>query len=317
MISVLHQLVLTGAHLPAKIEDVVSDGEYRAVAIAAFLADHTATSGTGPIIFDDPLSSLDDHYEEAVVSRLVELAKERQIVVFTHRLATAAMLAEASDLGGVARATRAVEREVWGSGETRIPPLQAQVSGEAVKQLRRDVKIAKEARETKGQVEYEVRAQSICSNARKLIEGLVADDLIGGITARFRRKITTQNKLHWLTAITEADCTFIDSMMTHFSYYEHLQPQEAPVALPLPDDLDARLLEIEKWIADFRSRARAAAKREAKAPQTAPTPPDCEQCQSLTPLDAHPTAFQPRRSSQIPLTETAEPTDGDTRIRPS
>jgi hypothetical protein len=83
----LHQLRLKGAKLPKAIpESVFSDGERRIVSLAAFLADVAEKPCTAPFVFDDPISSLDHDFEWQVAQRLVELAKDRQVLVFTHRL---------------------------------------------------------------------------------------------------------------------------------------------------------------------------------------------------------------------------------------
>jgi energy-coupling factor transporter ATP-binding protein EcfA2 len=66
--------------------DILSDGEKRIVSLAAFLADVTGYTASTPFIFDDPISSLDQEFEEKTIERLVELSKARQVIVFTHRL---------------------------------------------------------------------------------------------------------------------------------------------------------------------------------------------------------------------------------------
>jgi ABC-type Mn2+/Zn2+ transport system ATPase subunit len=63
---------------------VLSEGEYRIVSLAAFLADVGGKDFSAPFVFDDPISSLDQDFEEAVVQRLVELSQERQVIIFTH-----------------------------------------------------------------------------------------------------------------------------------------------------------------------------------------------------------------------------------------
>lgn len=72
--------------------EVLSEGEQRIVALAAFLADATGSDRSLPIVFDDPVSSLDQRFEEAVANRLAELAETRQVLVFTHRLSLMVLL---------------------------------------------------------------------------------------------------------------------------------------------------------------------------------------------------------------------------------
>jgi len=78
-----HKLVLD---LPVntKLDEILSEGEQRAIAIGSFLAElHLAGHGGG-IVFDDPVSSLDHHWRKRVAHRLVEESKMRQVIVLTH-----------------------------------------------------------------------------------------------------------------------------------------------------------------------------------------------------------------------------------------
>jgi len=66
------------------VTDVVSEGESRALSLAAFLTELSTANSQSAIIFDDPVSSLDHIWRERIARRLVSEAKDRQVVVFTH-----------------------------------------------------------------------------------------------------------------------------------------------------------------------------------------------------------------------------------------
>lgn len=66
---------------------ILSEGEQRAVALAAFFSELTLSEHPSSIVLDDPISSLDHVRRKAVVRRLVKEAKQRQIIVFTHNIA--------------------------------------------------------------------------------------------------------------------------------------------------------------------------------------------------------------------------------------
>jgi energy-coupling factor transporter ATP-binding protein EcfA2 len=100
--------------------DILSEGEARIVALAAFLADVTGCDSNNPFIFDDPISSLDQTYEEKTVKRLVELSENRQVIVFTHRLSLLGQLIELTD-GKIT--TECIRKEHWGTGEIGETPL--------------------------------------------------------------------------------------------------------------------------------------------------------------------------------------------------
>ncbi|MBK8017643.1 MAG: AAA family ATPase [Betaproteobacteria bacterium] len=67
-----------------KLEEILSEGEQRAIAVGAFLAELRLASHGGGIVFDDPVSSLDHWRRRQVARRLVEEAKGRQVIILTH-----------------------------------------------------------------------------------------------------------------------------------------------------------------------------------------------------------------------------------------
>lgn len=93
-----HRISIKGAFEKKKTEEVLSEGEYRVVSIAAFLADLNSINKTQAFIFDDPINSLDHNYEDNVAKQLVKLSFERQVIVFTHRLAFAETLKNCMEL---------------------------------------------------------------------------------------------------------------------------------------------------------------------------------------------------------------------------
>ncbi|HTU35441.1 MAG TPA: AAA family ATPase [Candidatus Acidoferrum sp.] len=70
-----------------EIDQVLSDGEKTAVALADFLTEATLDDSGGGIILDDPVTSLDNKWKATLAQCLAECAAERQVVVFTHDLA--------------------------------------------------------------------------------------------------------------------------------------------------------------------------------------------------------------------------------------
>lgn len=73
--------VLSGKHKPSK---VLSEGEQKVLAIADFLAEARLAGITAPVIFDDPVSSLDHRRINEVAQRVAALTTTTQVIVFTH-----------------------------------------------------------------------------------------------------------------------------------------------------------------------------------------------------------------------------------------
>ena len=78
-----HKLVLD---LPVtkKLDEILSEGEQRAIALGSFLAEMHLANHLGGIVFDDPVSSLDHYRRKDVARRLVDEAKIRQVIILTH-----------------------------------------------------------------------------------------------------------------------------------------------------------------------------------------------------------------------------------------
>lgn len=70
-----------GSHVLA---DILSEGEQKAIALAEFLTELNIGTTSAPVIFDDPVNSLDHHIIDDVAKRLLKLSEERQVVVLTH-----------------------------------------------------------------------------------------------------------------------------------------------------------------------------------------------------------------------------------------
>lgn len=63
---------------------VLSEGEQKVLAIADFLAEARLAGITAPVIFDDPVSSLDHRRAAEIAERILVLAEHHQVIVFTH-----------------------------------------------------------------------------------------------------------------------------------------------------------------------------------------------------------------------------------------
>ena len=95
----------------AELPRVVSEGESRCIALAAFMAELTGAAHQSTIVFDDPVSSLDHRWRSRVARRLVEAARTRQVIVFTHELVFLGALIQEAEKEGVPAETRTVSRD--------------------------------------------------------------------------------------------------------------------------------------------------------------------------------------------------------------
>lgn len=250
--KVLHRLQLRGVKGKQALDKVLSEGERRVVALAAFLADLTEKPNNAPFIFDDPISSLDQTWEERTIDRLVQLSETRQVIVFTHRLSFMGLISEkADDVSSVH-----IRQEHWGAGETGDVPLYGKKPEAALKELvNARVPQARNALQELGTDAYYPLGKSICSDFRILLERTVEFVLLADVVQRHRRAVNTLGKINQLVKITKTDCELIEQLMTKYSRYEHSQSNEAPVELPEPDELKADIERLIAWHNEFTKRS--------------------------------------------------------------
>ena len=252
--KVLHRLRLLDSNIDSP-DDVLSEGEHRIVALAAFLADVTGENCPAPFVFDDPISSLDQDFEEAVVQRLVALSQKRQVIVLTHRLSLLGLVQDYAEKASVKPEIVCIRKEAWGTGNPGDTPLFAKKPEKALNALLNGgLSKARKLLGDHGQEVYDPYAKALCSDFRILVERMVECNLLADVVQRYRRAINTLGKIDKLAKINESDCKFFDAMMTKYSRYEHAQPIEAPVTMPSPDDLETDFKALKAWHDEFINR---------------------------------------------------------------
>ncbi len=251
---VYHRISLRNAKKDVKTTDILSEGEFRIVSLAAFLADTEGRGSKTPFIFDDPISSLDQVYEDATAEQLVELTKSRQVIVFTHRLSLVSALEKYAEKMGSSHELVCLSNYV--TGEITDLPIEFRKTDKAVNTLSNERLAAAKKELALGDVAYEQVAKSLCLDIRVLIERIVESDLIYEIVKRYSPEVNTL-KIYHLAKITHEDCKFIDDYMTKYSRYKHSQPEESPVPLPRPEEIENDLNEIAKFIESIRKRKKS------------------------------------------------------------
>jgi energy-coupling factor transporter ATP-binding protein EcfA2 len=106
--KMFHQLLLD-LPIANKIEEILSEGEQRAIALGSFFAELALANHSCGIVFDDPVSSLDHWRRINVARRLVEEAKSRQVIVFTHDTSFLGQLCDEIEDEGIPSSTSFLE----------------------------------------------------------------------------------------------------------------------------------------------------------------------------------------------------------------
>lgn len=90
----------TAGGATAQISEVLSEGEQTVVALADFLTEVSINDHQVGVIFDDPVSSMDHVHKESIAKRLVQEARTRQVIIFTHDILFSHHLANEAELQG-------------------------------------------------------------------------------------------------------------------------------------------------------------------------------------------------------------------------
>ena len=77
------QQKISSGHILAEI---LSEGEQKAIALAEYLTELQLDNSQSPVVFDDPVNSLDHHIIDDVARRLINLSRTRQVIICTHSI---------------------------------------------------------------------------------------------------------------------------------------------------------------------------------------------------------------------------------------
>jgi len=250
-----HKLVFKrapGVDLPK----VVSEGEQRCLSIAAFFAELSTADDLSGIIFDDPVSSLDYQWRQAVARRLVQEAKTRQVIVFTHDVVFLLLLKQFADELEVEQVDQHVRFLSKGAGvcSQELPwvamPIKSKI-GYSRKSWQAADKLSRDGH----QDAYEKEAKYLYGLLREAWERALEEVLLGGLIERYRPNIQTK-QVGQIADITPEDCKTVEAAMTKCSKWltGHDQAAAARAPVPGPEELKADIDALEKWVKTIRDR---------------------------------------------------------------
>ena len=250
-----HKLILArapGVELP----HVVSEGEQRCLSIAAFFAELSTADDPSGIVFDDPVSSLDYKWREGVARRLVEEAKRRQVIVFTHDIVFLLLLKQFSEEQTVEQLDQHVRQLSVGAGVcAEEMPWVALPVKRKIGYLKNQWQSAEKLHREDHQAAYEKEAKYLYGLLREAWERALEEILLGGIVERFRPGVQTLH-IKTIADITEEDCSALEAAMAKCSKWlaGHDQAPAARAEIPGPDVLKSDIDALEKWVAGIRKR---------------------------------------------------------------
>jgi hypothetical protein len=252
--ALFHKLVFSNAP-GVKVTDVLSEGESRALSLAAFVTELGTASTRSGIIFDDPVSSLDHHWRQKIGRRLVAEANERQVIVFTHDLLFLRILLTESEKQGVPCDHQYIRRDIEAGLCSADLPWVAMNVKKRIGVLRNRWQAANKAYTKDGAEAYETLAREMFGMLRESWERGVSEILLNDVVERYRPSIETK-KVAPLHDITEADCKAVDEGMTECSRWirGHDEALADGTPFPPPAALKARIDDLENWAKNIQKR---------------------------------------------------------------
>ncbi len=180
----------------AKIGDVLSDGEQRGLALAFFLAETAISDGRSAIILDDPVSSLDLERRDYVAKRLVDEARHRQVIVFTHDLTFVYMLQEAAETAGRELHAQTLQRAFNEVGIVSDElPDKALSPSKRRRNLRHRLRTELKPMHDAEDPRYEREADVWVTDLRKGYDQLIEEYLLAGVVRRLHSQVRV-HRLH-------------------------------------------------------------------------------------------------------------------------
>ena len=239
----------------AAVGEVLSEGEHRCVALAAFMAELATAGNQSGIVFDDPVSSLDHMHREAVAKRLIDEASRRQVIVLTHDLAflfeleRAAQEAQPRPQVSMGSVSRGADKAGFCRNE---PPFKARRAVEIMGALTRQLANERRHFEQGDEDNWRVTVKSIAGVLRDTWETAV-EETVGHVLRRLSYKVSTGGLIK-LTVISPADCEAMRDGFGRCSELLHSSARELNRPLPRPEALAAEIDALNRWATDLRQR---------------------------------------------------------------
>lgn len=174
------------------LTDIFSEGEQRVIAMAGFLAETGISGNAVPLVFDDPVSSLDHIYRSAIAKRLVEISADRQVIVFTHDLPFLVEIKNCCDASNKCLEVT-LSRGNSGAGINKQGiPWHCMNTNQRIEYLREEIKKFENLYST-DQPEYDKNAADWYCLLRETWEHLVEEFLFNKTIERFSKEVKTQS----------------------------------------------------------------------------------------------------------------------------
>ena len=234
----------------ASTMQVLSEGEQTAAGLAGFLTEVYFDESKSAVIFDDPMSSLDHQRRSNAAARIVELAQDRQVIVFTHDLIFLAELVGRASNSGVAVLEQTIQRN--NSKQPGMILSEFPWKAKNVKQRIGDLReYLARIRKQQGAIsvdEYETMTSDWAGRLSETWERMIRSEVIYRIVDRSTTEVRPK-LVRILAQITEDDYQKFDKSYSVASTWvrRHDKSEEHNYVAPEPEDMERELTILTEW----------------------------------------------------------------------
>lgn len=248
--SQLHKADLQGARTGTKLTDVLSEGEQTSLGFVGFLTEAHFDASKSALIFDAPVSSLDHMKRESVARRIVELAKDRQVVVFTHDVAFTMLLYKAAKECNVSYATRGIEkrRKAEPGYTTEHHPWTAKDVAQRIHTFNEEVRVLRSNEAGMSNEEYQRETEKIAGHMSQTWERIISQVIVEPLVD-YRELEVRVGKLRIIGRVTEEDVKTYDDSYKRISAWasRHDPHPTLNYSPPSVDELSNECEVIKAW----------------------------------------------------------------------
>lgn len=236
-----------------KVAEILSEGEHRCVAIAAFLAELATTESHSAVVFDDPVSSLDHMHREALAERFAAEGQQRQVIIFTHDIAFLFLVNEACRAQETPIGFRCITRgsELTGYCQQNPPP-NAQPVDKVIESMQKQLDNQKIQHERGQQEDWYRTVRSLQEQLRTTWERAV-EEAVAPVIKRLANKVHTPG-LSKLTAIALEDCKTMRAAFGRCSQLLHSAAEVLNPPLPAPAVIQSEIDTLRTWVVQIKDR---------------------------------------------------------------
>jgi energy-coupling factor transporter ATP-binding protein EcfA2 len=244
-----HQPAFVGAVQEVEMTRVLSEGEQTALGLAGFFTEAYFDTSKSAIVLDDPVSSLDHVRRGYVAYRLVEFAKERQVIVFTHDIAFVADLRASADRE-VPVHERSIERRISGQPGVCLPnhPWKARDVGQRLQLLAEELARIRRDRSGWDQESYERETAEWAGKMSETWERMINLEVVGQVVDRGTQEVRPR-MFRLLAKITEDDDREFQSSYSRCSRWarRHDKSIESNYVPPTIEEMEPELQNVRVW----------------------------------------------------------------------